>query len=38
MILHVQTLFVQSDVKWPLLSVGRFTKSGVEVKFGSLDS
>ena len=37
-ILHVQTLFVQSDVKRPLHSVGKLTKSGVEVKFGNLDS
>ena len=34
-LLHAQTPFVQSDVKRPLLSVGMFTKSGAEVKFGS---
>ena len=33
-ILHAQTPFVQSGVKWPLLSVGKLTKSGAEVKFG----
>ena len=30
--------FVQSDVKRPLLSVGKLTKSGAEVKFGSKGS
>ena len=37
-VLHVQTLFVQSDVKRPLHSVGKLTKSGAEVKFGSKGS
>ena len=32
--LHAQTPFVQSDVKRPLLSVGKLTKSGAEIKFG----
>ena len=31
----LQTPFVQSDVKRPLLSVGNLTQSGAEVKFGS---
>ena len=34
MILHAQTPFEQSDVKTPLLSVGKLTKSGADVKFG----
>ena len=33
-VLYAQTPFVQSDVKRPLLSVGKLTKSGAEVKFG----
>ena len=33
--LHAQTPFVQSDVKRPLVSVGKLTQSGAEVKFGS---
>ena len=37
-ILHAQTPFVQSDVKRPLLSVGKFTMSRAEVKFGSKGS
>ena len=37
-ILHTQTLFVQSDVKRLLLSVGKLTESGAEFKFGSKDS
>ena len=37
-VLHAQTLFVQSDVKRHLLSVGQLTKSGVEVKFSSKGS
>ena len=37
MALHAQTPFVQSDVK-RLLSVGKLTKSGAEVKFGSKGS
>ena len=36
--LHAQTPFVQSDVKRPLLSVGKLTMSGAEVKFGSRGS
>ena len=36
--LHVKTLFVQSDVKRPLLSVGKLTQSGAEVKFGDKNS
>ena len=36
--LHAQTPFVQSDVKRPLLSVGKLTKSSAEVKFGSKGS
>ena len=35
MILHAQTPFVQSDVKRHLLSVGKLTQSGAEVKFGN---
>ena len=31
----LKLLFVQSDVKRPLLSVGKLTQSGAEVKFGS---
>ena len=38
MILHAQTPFVQSDVKRPLLSVGKLTISGAEVRFGSKGS
>ena len=38
MTLHAQTSFVQSDVKRPLLSVGKFTQSGAEVKFGDKNS
>ena len=38
MILHAQTPFVQSDVKRPLLSVGKLTMSGAEVKSGSKGS
>ena len=30
--------FVQSDVKGPLLSVGKLTQSGAEVKFGDKNS
>ena len=37
-ILHAQTPFVQSDVKRTLLSVGKLTMSGAEVKFGSKGS
>ena len=37
-ILHTQTPFVWSDVKRPLLRVGKLTKSGAEVKFGSKGS
>ena len=37
-ILHAQTPFVQRDVKRPLLSVGKLTKSGAEVTFGSKGS
>ena len=37
-ILHAQTPFVQSDVKRPLLIVGKLTQSGAEVKFGSKGS
>ena len=37
-ILHAQTPFVQSDVKRPLLSVGRLTQSGAEDKFGDKNS
>ena len=37
-ILHAQTLFVQSDVKRPLLSVGKFRQSGAEIKFGDKNS
>ena len=29
---------LESDVKWPLLSVGKQMKSGAEVKFGSKGS
>ena len=36
--LHPQTPFVQSDVKRPLLCVGKLTMSGAEVKFGSKGS
>ena len=36
--LHAQTCFLQSDVKRPLLSVGKLTMSGAEVKFGSKGS
>ena len=36
--LHAQTPFVQSDVKRPLLSVGKLTRSGAEVKFWSKGS
>ena len=36
--LHAQTPFVQSDVKRPLLSVGKLTQSSSEVKFGSKGS
>ena len=36
--LHAQTRFVRSDVKRPLLSVGKLTKSGAEIKFGSKGS
>ena len=35
---HAQTPSVQSDVKRPLLSVGKLTTSGAEVKFGSKGS
>ena len=38
MILHAQTSFVQRDVKRPLLSVGKLTQSGTEVKFGDTNS
>ena len=34
-VLHPQTPSVQSEVKRPLPSVGKFTKSSAEVKFGS---
>ena len=37
-ILHAQTPFVQRDVKRPLLSVGKLTQSGAEVKFGDKNS
>ena len=37
-IMHAQTPFVQSDVKRPLLSVGKLTRSGAEVKFWSKGS
>ena len=37
-ILHAQTPFVQSDFKRPLLSDGKLTTSGAEVKFGSKGS
>ena len=37
-ILHAQIPFVQSDVKRPLLSVGKLTQSGAEVKFGNKNS
>ena len=37
-ILHAQTPFVQSDVKRHLLSVGKLTMSGAEVRFGSKGS
>ena len=37
-VLHAQTLFVQSDVNGPLFSVGKVTKSGAEFKFGSKGS
>ena len=36
--LHAQTHFVQSDGMRLLLSVGKLTKSGAEVKFGSKGS
>ena len=36
--LHAQTPFVQSDVKRPLLGLGKLTKSGAEVTFGSKGS
>ena len=36
--LHAQTPFVLSDVKRPLLSIGKLTQSGTEVKFGSKGS
>ena len=37
-ILHAQTPFLQSDVKRRLLSVGKLTQSGAEVKFGDKNS
>ena len=37
-ILRAQTLFTQGAVKGPLLSVGKLTKSGAEVKLGSKGS
>ena len=37
-ILHAQTPFVPSDAKRPLLSVGKLTKNGAELKFGSKGS
>ena len=37
-ILHAQTPFVQSDVGRPLLSVGKLTQSGAEIKFGDKNS
>ena len=37
-ILHAQTPFVQSDVKGHLLSVGKLTQGGAEVKFGDENS
>ena len=37
-VLHAQTPFVHSDVKRPLLSVGKLTSTGAEVKFGSKGS
>ena len=37
-VLHVQTPFVQNDVKRVFLSVGKLTMSGAEVKFGSKGS
>ena len=37
-VLHAQTLFVENDVKRLLLKVGKLTKSGAEVKFGSKGS
>ena len=37
-ILHAQTPLVQSDVKRTLLSVGKLTQSGAEVKFGDKNS
>ena len=38
MVLYAETPFMQGDVKRPLLSVGKLTKSGAEVKFGSKGS
>ena len=38
MILHTQTPFVWTDVKRPPLRVGKLTKSGAEVMFGSKGS
>ena len=37
-ILHAQTPPAQSDVKRPLLSVGKLTQSGADVKFGDKNS
>ena len=37
-ILHAQTPFVESDVKRPLVSVGKLTQSGAEVMFGDKNS
>ena len=37
-ILHAQPPFVQSDIRRPLLSAGKLTKSRAEVKFGDKNS